>query len=261
MFTDPTDRRVFVCAANSVYILCQKLGMAVSYKECEEMLPVRLLATGFVRGRIEVNPHVLDLGAHRRESGPITKKVRVEATEYGNAVNVSRVRSSSPSVMVRFDPLTDAAPCVGEITATFYPEQAVGMYRSRIDVFLDNGRRPATSCIVEAQVHSEFLVKPSALLIRQADGTGVTELQIQHFAGRSIRVMAVRSTRGTVKLAKAVHSNIGDNQTTNMEFSLSMGEDRLSRGEILVDVIVGDEQDIRTVQVPFVSVGRHSSDG
>jgi hypothetical protein len=40
MFVDPNALRVYDCAANSLYVLCRKMHIAVSYDKCLQLLPI-----------------------------------------------------------------------------------------------------------------------------------------------------------------------------------------------------------------------------
>jgi hypothetical protein len=233
----------------------QTFSGAVIFSPEDRMPPIRLFAAGVVHARIEVDPQVLDFGLCRPDSGRLVRKARLSATGYGESTRVSRVRSESPWITATFDAVSTSAPCLGEITVVFDPERVIGPFEARVDAFLDPDKKPAASCTVKAHVRSDFLIKPSSLLLRQTQGEALAEVHIQHYTGKQVRIVGVKTSRGNVRLSKVVESTMDGGGATCLQVAVSTGEDELSRGEIFIDLALEDGQEIHTVRVPFVCTG------
>jgi hypothetical protein len=233
----------------------QSFSGAIIFSPEDRMPPVRLLATGIVCGRIQVDPPVVDLGVCQPDSGRIVKKIRLAATGYATETSVSRVKSESPWITAKFDSVAGPGPGMGEITVIFDPELAIGVFQARVNVFLGQDKKPGASCMVKGEVRSDFLVRPSSLLVKCVAGENLAQVRIRHHGGKHLQVAGVKATQGEVQLAKVDNSTMDGEQAICLNIALLTREDGLCRGVILVDLAVEDEENTSTVRIPFVCMG------
>ena len=231
---------------------------AVVFAAEDKIPPVRLLAKGEAYRRVKVYPESIDFGQCEPDSEPVTKKVRIDMA--GNVstdvLRISRVRSHSPWIVATLVSPPEGVPHLGEIAVTLHPKDAIGAINSRIDVFVEGSDKPVASCQVKSAIHSEFLVRPSALLFRRSPGGSQAEVEIRHRGGKQIRMVGLRTTCGEVELTTAPATDL--DHTLTLQVELSAEEGGLSRGELLLDLAVESEGDLSTVKVPFVRVGEAS---
>ncbi|MFC1781822.1 DUF1573 domain-containing protein, partial [Planctomycetota bacterium] len=227
----------------------QNISSTVVFDEKDEVQPITLLITGNSQSRWTMQPKVIDFGSIEFGSEIQSQNLLVKPTEYGINASLSHVECKSPIVDVEIKSNSED-PNSYILSVSVDPNKYPGTFSEQINFLSEGQKEPVLSCTITGELYIDINVQPTRLFLISSQSPMGTVRLIQ----KDLKPISLLS----LEIIDCENDNIDVTPVTvekgqGLQLNVNVLEKKSKslRGNLKLDLRVGDESKIRSVTIPF----------
>ena len=230
-------------------------GGVIQFGETDGVKPLRLFVTGKSHPRWKSESSVIDFGMIDISSDVPQRNVLVRTSEYGANARISHVKSYSHLLNAHLSPHAKEFSGTYLISIGLSANSPPGQFYERVDVFAAGQEKAAFAIYVTGDWCSAISVQPTRLLLTRSQSPMGT-VYLRQKEGKAIRLLSTNVVDLDPDVIEVEAVNRGSIDSLQVNIDVLDANLTIYTGTLLLTLQVGNEQESRSIKIPFCYTGR-----